>query len=212
MNQKVVLMSTKRLTPEYFDTVRADLGGGDDLVLDVIGWLPPEDLVDDKVNTFTLIGPGQMPTIADRVENHDDGEEFDEAPDAVLAPEAVSGPRPKQKPQPTPPSAVRVKKAAGWRVRRVQQSAVRVAMKIGPVRIVRVSRMSKKISNAYWKRVQARPDVRDFLAQADVVIALDGNAVWAGWNLGQERPDRPVVLGLPAARRELDQLKVPAGH
>jgi hypothetical protein len=50
------------------------------------------------------------------------------------------------------------------------------------------------------------------IEKADVVIALDAGAIWAGWNLGQRRASIPVVLGLPAARRELDQLKVSAGN
>ncbi|MFB6719814.1 hypothetical protein ACFCV3_06630 [Kribbella sp. NPDC056345] len=260
--QKVVLMSTKRLKPDYFDTIREDLGGGDDLVLDVIGWLPPIDVVDDKVNTFTLIGPGRMPTPEDAYDEYDedeyddeddtdgedDGDEFDESPDAVIAPESVSDPKsvtgdtvtpaaaephdgeaehshdrghghghghghlPKKRPEPMPWGTARVKQAVRWRYRKVRRKVGRAANKIGPVKFVRTSRTSKNLSKAYWKRVQSRPDVREFLAQADVVIALDANAIWAGWHLGQERPDRPVVLGLPAARRELDQLKVPAGH
>jgi hypothetical protein len=251
--QKVLLLSTKRLKPDYFDTIREDLGGGDDLVLDVIGWLPPIDIVDEKVNTFTLIGPGRMPTIEDQYDEYDDddeyddedsGDEFDESPDAVIAPEAVSDPnsvtgesltpaaaeqhagagehghghghghghRPTKRPEPMPWGGARVKQAVRWRYRRARRKAVNAAMKFGPVKFVRTSRVSKNLSKAYWKRVQTRTDVRDFIQQADVIIALDANAIWAGWHLGQERPDRPVVLGLPAARRELDQLKAPAGH
>jgi hypothetical protein len=45
------------------------------------------------------------------------------------------------------------------------------------------------------------------IEKADVVVALDAGAIWAGWNLGQRRASVPVVLGIPAARRELDQLK-----
>ncbi|GAA0571697.1 hypothetical protein HPO96_32495 [Kribbella sandramycini] len=255
MSQKVVLLSTKRLQPDYFDTIRADLGGDAELVLDVVGWLPPIDVVDEKVNTFTLIGPGRMPTgdaeaaydeFADDEEDADD-DEFDESPDAVIAPESVSDPSsvtgqtltpasaeqhagqgageaadensdpapavvPRKRPEPMPWGTARVQQAVRWRYRRARRTMGRAVMKVGPVKFVRTSRVSKNLSKAYWKRVQSRPDVREVLSHADVVIALDANAIWAGWHLGQERPDRPVVLGLPAARRELDQLKVPAGH
>ncbi len=73
----------------------------------MIGWVPPIDVVDDKVNTFTLIGPGRMPTPEDAYDEYDDndeydadyesedgdGDEFDESPDAVIAPESVSDPK-----------------------------------------------------------------------------------------------------------------------
>jgi hypothetical protein len=50
------------------------------------------------------------------------------------------------------------------------------------------------------------------IEQADVVVALDAGAIWAGWNLGQRNPNTPAVLGIPAARRELDQLKASASN
>src|SRR5215207_6918300 len=58
---KVVLLSTRRLPPAYFDTVRADLGGRPEVGLDVVAWVPPAGPVDGLVESFTLIGPGRMP-------------------------------------------------------------------------------------------------------------------------------------------------------
>ncbi|MDX6261723.1 MAG: hypothetical protein QOH84_3411, partial [Kribbellaceae bacterium] len=58
---KVVLLSTRRLPPSYFDTVRADLGSPENLDLDVVAWIPPTGPVDGLVNSFTLVGPGRMP-------------------------------------------------------------------------------------------------------------------------------------------------------
>ena len=55
--KNVVLLSTRRLPPAYFDTVREDLGDAD-ITLDVVGWVAPAGPVADKVHTFTLIGPG----------------------------------------------------------------------------------------------------------------------------------------------------------
>lgn len=58
--KNVVLLSTRRLPPTYFDTVREDLGNAE-ITLDVVGWVAPAGPVADKVHTFTLIGPGRMP-------------------------------------------------------------------------------------------------------------------------------------------------------
>ena len=56
----VVLLSTRRLPPTYFDQVREDLGD-QNITIDVVGWVAPSAWVADKVNTFPLIGPGRMP-------------------------------------------------------------------------------------------------------------------------------------------------------
>jgi hypothetical protein len=76
-----------------------------------------------------------------------------------------------------------------------------------PVKFLRGNRASKDLGKTYWGRVLSRRDVMATIEKADVVVALDAGAIWAGWNLGQRRASTPVVLGIPAARRELDQLK-----
>ncbi|HET6987917.1 MAG TPA: hypothetical protein VFI00_14930, partial [Kribbella sp.] len=86
--KSVVLLSTRRLPPTYFDTVREDLGDPN-VVLDVVGWVAPAGPVADKVKSFTLIGPGRMP-VAPAPEPAVDP--TDESPDAVIAPEAVAEP------------------------------------------------------------------------------------------------------------------------
>ncbi|MFG1627839.1 hypothetical protein [Kribbella sp. NPDC049227] len=282
----VVLLSTRRLPPTYFDTVREDLGN-QELSLDVIAWMPPSGWVADKVNTFTLIGPGRMPK-APAPEPVVEADPTEEAPDAVIAPEAVAGPesvvgeaevapaaaevpadaaedeaatpaasaeeveskadspQPTETPAgaaPTTPAGAasttpagaagaasggasassrpagkprvtglkRVRKALGWRYRRARKVAGKVLPKAiktsAPVKFLRGNRASKDLGKTYWGRIESRRDVLTTIAQADVVIALDAGAIWAGWNLGQRRGSVPVVLGLPAARRELDQLK-----
>jgi len=249
----VVLLSTRRLPPTYFDTVREDLGD-QDLSLDVIAWMPPSGYVADRVHTFTLIGPGRMPVAPPPVVEHT--EPTDEAPDAVIAPEAVAEPESVvgeaqvapaaaevpadaadeaaapaeeeiQAPAPTPPTPPaagkprptgikRVWKALGWRYRKARKVAGRVLptsiKKSAPVKFLRGNRASNDLGKTYWGRIQTRRDVLTTIEKADVVIALDAGAIWAGWNLGQRRGSGPVVLGLPAARRELDQLKAPAGN
>ena len=84
--------------------------------------------------------------------------------------------------------------------------------KSGPVKFLRGQRASKDLGKTYWGRVLEHRDVMATIEKADVVVALDAGAIWAGWNLGQRRASIPVVLGIPAARRELDQLKVSAGN
>jgi hypothetical protein len=81
-----------------------------------------------------------------------------------------------------------------------------------PVKFLRGQRATNDLGKNYWERVLSRRDVMDTIDKADVVVALDAGAIWAGWNLGQRKASTPVVLGLPAARREFDQLKAPAGN
>ncbi|MEU8225075.1 hypothetical protein [Kribbella sp. NPDC048915] len=237
----VVLLSTRRLPPTYFDQVREDLGD-QNLTIDVIGWVAPSAWVGDKVNSFTLIGPGRMPA-APAPEPEPAVESTDEAPDAVIAPEAVADPEavvadeakvapaaadvaaagpiptaptapaaaPAAKPRPT--GAKRVVKAVQWRARKARKVAGRMLPKAiktsAPVKFLRGQRASNDLGKNYWERVLSRRDVMATIDQADVVIALDAGAIWAGWNLGQRKASTPVVLGLPAARRELDMMKVP---
>ena len=81
--------------------------------------------------------------------------------------------------------------------------------KSAPVKFLQGQRVSSNLGKTYWARVVSRRDVLTTIDQADVVIALDAGAIWAGWNLGQRKASTPVVLGLPAARRELEMLKAP---
>jgi hypothetical protein len=251
---KVVLLSTRRLPPSYFDTVRADLGGLDDLALDVVAWVPPAGPVDGLVNSFTLIGPGKMPVeVVPPVEPVEAPVEADEVPAGVSeaakapAPEAVTDeaaaestateadevaegdevaetvkaeaeainepkptPAPKPAPKPRPTGAKRVVKAAQWRARKLRRAGGKMLptaiKKSGPVKKLTQNRKADNLAKTYWARVLGRADVMARIEQADVVIALDGGSVWAGWQVGQRKPQTPVVLGVPAARRELDRL------
>ncbi|MGW1343309.1 hypothetical protein ACWCOV_19825 [Kribbella sp. NPDC002412] len=230
----VVLLSTRRLPPAYFDTVREDLGDPD-VTLDVVGWVAPGGWVADKVNSFTLIGPGRMPAAP---APEPVGDPTEEAPDAVIAPEAVAepesvtadeaqvapaaaavtdaGPAPAPTPKPRPTGMKRVVKAVQWRARKGKKVAGRMLPKAiktsAPVKFLRGNRASKDLGKTYWGRVLSRRDVMATIEKADVVVALDAGAIWAGWNLGQRKASTPVVLGIPAARRELDMLKAPAGN
>ena len=246
MSNTVVLLSTRRLPPTYFDQVREDLGDPN-IVIDVVGWVAPSAWVADKVNTFTLIGPGRMPA-QPAPDPEPAAEVSEEAPDAVIAPEAVADPEtvvadeakiapaaaevaaaepaPQSAPQPTPQSkpaskpkptgAKRVVKAVEWRARRARKVAGRMLPKAiktsPPVKYLRGQRATNDLGKNYWERVLSRRDVMATIDKADVVVALDAGAIWAGWNLGQRKASTPVVLGLPAARREFDQLKAPAGN
>jgi len=250
---KVVLLSTRRLPPSYFDTVRADLGGREDLALDVVAWVPPAGPVDGLVNSFTLIGPGKMPAaVVPPAEPVEAPVEADEVPAGVSesakapAPEAVvdeaavesaataadeaavesatgevaagdeavakaaaaSTAKPAAKPRPT--GAKRVVKAVEWRARKLRRAGGKMLptaiKKSGPVKKLTANRKADNLAKTYWTRVLGRPDVMTRIEQADVVIALDGGSVWAGWQVGQRKPETPVVLGVPAARRELDRL------
>jgi hypothetical protein len=105
-----------------------------------------------------------------------------------------------------------VVKAVEWRARKARKVAGRMLPKAiktsAPVKFLRGQRATSDLGKNYWDRVLSRRDVMSTIEQADVVVALDAGAIWAGWNLGQRRASTPVVLGLPAARRELDMMKV----
>jgi hypothetical protein len=251
---KVVLLSTRRLPPSYFDTVRADLGSPENLDLDVVAWIPPSGPVDGLVKSFTLVGPGRMPVAvvppAEPVEDAADADEIpvavsesakapapeavvdetavestdteaDEVAEATAAAdgevaagdeavraEAINAPKPAAKPRPT--GAKRVVKAAQWRARKLRRAGGKMLpsaiKKSGPVKKLTQNRKADNLAKTYWSRLNTRADVMSTIAQADVIIALDGGSVWAGWQIGQRRTETPVVLGLPAARRELDRL------
>ena len=107
-------------------------------------------------------------------------------------------------------------KAVEWRARKAKKVAGRMLPKAiktsAPVKFLRGQRATSDLGKTYWERVLSRRDVLSTIDQADVVIALDAGAIWAGWNLGQRKASTPVVLGLPAARRELDMMKAPVGN
>ncbi|GAA2819880.1 hypothetical protein [Kribbella solani] len=236
----VVLLSTRRLPPTYFDQVREDLGD-QNITIDVVGWVAPSAWVADKVNTFTLIGPGRMP--AEPVEEPSSSVGSDAAgevatPTPAPAEEKTEGIQASSSPSPSPSSspsasaaaapaaaspsaakarptgAKRVVKAVEWRARRARKVAGRVVPKAiktsAPVKFLRGQRASNDLGKTYWDRVLSRRDVLATIDGADVIVALDAGAIWAGWNLGQRKASTPVVLGLPAARREFDQLKLAA--
>jgi hypothetical protein len=210
----VVLLSTRKLPPTYFDQVREDLGD-QNITIDVVGWVAPSAWVADKVNTFTLIGPGRMPSAPVAEE---EAEEVETA--APVAEEPAPKPQPAPAPaaaaKPKPTGAKRVVKAVEWRARKAKKVAGRMLPKAiktsAPVKFLRGQRATSDLGKTYWERVLSRRDVLSTIDQADVVIALDAGAIWAGWNLGQRKASTPVVLGLPAARRELDMMKVPVGN
>ena len=238
---KVLLLSTRRLAPEYLETIRADLGGGPDLGLDVVGWVAPAVPLDGLVDSFTLIGPGRMPVDEDLAAESAD--EVEVSADEVPAPAGEAGKAPAPEavtedsesstgtvpgstgaatptaettetpapaaPKPMPKGMKRVVKAVQWRYRRlrrfIKQKTPASLRNSTPMKLI-TGRRSRSLGKLYWSQLGKRRDAKIVVDQADVVIALDAGTIWAGWKLGQRRAERPVVLGLPAARRELDRL------
>ncbi len=218
----VVLLATRRLPAAYFETVRTDLGSAPDLQLDVVAWAPPREPLEDRVRRFVLIGPGRMPLagpaptpakpLPERSEpvepSQRGGQAMPSGPAAATDPVAAPGGPRRGAPR-------RLAVAVRWRYRRLRRWAGRLRGRMPgsvrrsrPVRWLR-TRRGKEVSRAYWSRVAARPDVLDVIDRADVVVALDSAAAWAGWKLGRRTADTPVVLGVLAARRELDRLRQP---
>jgi hypothetical protein len=192
----VVLLSTRKLAPDYFDTLREDLGDPN-VTLHVIAWVPPAAPSIHNISTFTLVGPGQMPAAPAEVPS-------DAA--AQAAPPTVA-PAEEQLDTTAGSSPTPAVAGAGRGVSGLLPGAIKRL-----VRLVRTNWADRVLGKAFWGRVSGRRDVMATIETADVVVALDSGAVWAGWNLGQRRASVPVVLGIPAARRELEQLKASVGH
>jgi hypothetical protein len=135
-----------------------------------------------------------------------DGDEPAVAAEAIT----TAKPAPKVVAKPRPTGAKRVVKAAQWRARKLRRAGGKMLptaiKKSGPVRKLTQNRKADNLAKTYWARVLGRADVMTTIDQADVVIALDGGSVWAGWQIGRRTAETPVVLGVPAARRELDRL------
>ncbi|MGW6279049.1 hypothetical protein [Kribbella sp. NPDC055071] len=201
----VVLLSTRKLAADAFDTILEDLGDPN-LTLDVIAWLPPA-AIPSNISTFTHIGPGHLPATPAEVPA--------DAADQAAPPPATPAEKKTDRVQGSSssraggsrPGAAVSGSSAGGAVRRLLPGAVRRL-----VRLVRDGVAERALGKAFWGRVSGRRDVLAVIEKADVVVALDSGAVWAGWNVGQRWASVPVVLGIPAARRELEQLKASVGH
>jgi hypothetical protein len=108
-------------------------------------------------------------------------------------PPAPVEPAPKgQPPAPlTGLSPARVAAAVRWRRRRLKRAF--------RSRLGRTWSLLGRDRARTWRRVRRRPEAMALLDRADLVVALDGQAIRAAWTLARRRPGLAAVWGLQSA-------------
>ncbi len=213
---KVVLLTTARSQrPATLVTLKEQLGiaPGDDTEVTVVSWYRPKRPL--PVQTNLLVGPdftvsrhARILAVADPAQAEggldDDGHETESATDPVLA----------AAPPPAPLGPVydprRIAKAVTWRANKV-----RLAVKANPavsrvrnstkVRKVRNKVMPGSLGSRYAVACLRARNVREEIAGADVVVALDANTHRAAWLLARQHEGPAFVVGTAAGKRVLSE-------
>jgi hypothetical protein len=100
----------------------------------------------------------------------------------------------------------RVKQAAAWRARRLKRAmSLRTRIRRNAqYRRIR-NRLSPGASIGFATSCLLAGKVHDMAREADLVIALDTPAHRGAWTLAKKVPGPDVVIGIPAAKRLLEQ-------
>lgn len=197
---KIVILATARgLRPASFRTIREQLGvvDGEDTVTVVTAHRPYRPLpVERTLRTGADLSLRRHATVLPVADlGASDEPEDDGAPPTDATAAATPTPLPR-----------RLAHGVAWRARRV-----RFAVRDNPtVSRVRNSTKVRKVTNSMlpggvsarfaFTTLRAR-EVRDALAEADVVVALDSHTHRAAWLLARRHPDPDVVVGTAAGRR-----------
>ncbi len=197
--------------------------GGPDLEIDLYSWGPVEAPV--ATRSTTVLGPVKVYTppaaetsLADPAPAHSAlpsrsaagaGAEADSSPDSSFdddSDDEASGLRALGA-QITP---ARVNELARSRIRRQIRRIRRSARYKRVRRIVRGG-----LNRQFATRARKDPHLLDRARESQLVLALDAAAVPAAWRIARRTPGPAVVLGLPAAERELrtrNGTSLPTGH
>ncbi len=191
--------------------------GGPDLEIDLYSWGPVETPV--ATRSTTVLGPVKVytpPAPATGVmglahapsrSTAGPGADDDSSPDSDDDDsDDVSGLRALSA-QITP---ARVNELAQSRIRRQIRRIRRSARYKRVRRIVRGG-----LNRQFATRARKDPDLLDRAGKSQLVLALDAAAVPAAWRIARRTPGPAVVLGLPAAERELRTLNgtsLPTSH
>jgi hypothetical protein len=99
----------------------------------------------------------------------------------------------------------RVRQAVAWRARRVKRSDSIRALRRHPLfRAVR-NQLSLRTALGFAASCLLARDVHDMTREADLVVGLDTASQRGAWTLAQKVPGPDVVMGVPAAKRLLEQ-------
>jgi hypothetical protein len=143
----------------------------------------------------------------------------DEEPlaDAVLpAPDEASEPLSPARSGPPRTGLARLQHGLRWRANRARMTVAGhpVAKKV--LGSTKVRRIAAKVtpgglSGQFALRASGNARIRWICGRATVVVAIDQNAHRAAWLLARRVPEVPIVVGLPAAKRILDEARTRSG-
>jgi hypothetical protein len=86
----------------------------------------------------------------------------------------------------------RIKAAVLWRRRRAKRFA--------RSKVARARSMLGRDRARTWRRIRRSAPAMQLLAEADLVVALDSQAIRAGWAMSRRQPAVAAVLGLASAQ------------
>ena len=220
---KIVLLWTGRgLRPESVEELRANMGLIDLDEVCLIAWQPSSlplpvsrhlviglhrragrSLATDQRVELRHLTPMPVDEVTgiDEVPAVDDATATEGAPDAATAALATAANRTAHLPVLHPS---RVRQALVWRARRVKRTASRRVKRHPLFRVVRNQRSSRTALGFATGCLLARK-VHDMARDADLVVGLDTASHRGAWALAQKVPGPPVVIGVPAAKRLLEQ-------
>jgi hypothetical protein len=226
---KIVLLSTGRgLRPAFINDLRASLALHDSDEIALVSWHRPRAAL--PVSRHLVLGPhlriaGELAT-AQRVQQPTDlppADGLSPADGPILA----NGEEPPAG-GPTPESAARthvldetaslsvlhprrMRQALAWRIRRLRrtarnQSAGRLTgLRTHPqFRRVR-NRLTPGVSLAFAASSLRAGKVHDMIRDADLVVALDAASQRGAWTLAQRVQGPDIVIGIPAAKRLVEE-------
>lgn len=218
---RIVLLSARRLRPHQVESAIADLGftAADAPDVRIVTWslpvgrLPvlehvvvgPDPL--SKPRTVRVAQAASAPAQRTSVAMQDDG----------AGPEEVVDGEPLAAAETDPPSSAitrtgseRIRHAVRWRTNRARMAMGRHPLSQKVLGSTKVRRVAAKVVpggvSAQFAISAARAQrVRRLCAMATVVVAIDQNAQRAAWLLARRVPHVPFVVGLPAAKRVIEE-------
>lgn len=212
---KIVFLSTGRgLRPPFINDLRAKLDLHDRDTICLVSWQRPRAPL--PVNRHLVLGPnlrlaGSLATVQ-RVQRRPDLLALN-AQRALAQSQSASGPSPADNhsthlthlPLYHPR---RIRQAISWRIRRLRRSAQTSArlVHISTPRLRKArSAITPGVSLAFATSCLRARTVHDMTRDADIVIALDAASHRGAWTLARRVPGPDVVVGVPAAKRLLEQ-------
>jgi hypothetical protein len=226
---KIVLLSTGRgLRPEFIDDLAVKLGLHDSDVVALVSWHPARAPM--PVSRHLVLGPhlrvaGALATVqkvqrqpGPAAGNSEELSADTAGPTGAVTPTRADSPAddadtgaqdaPSLLPMLHPR---RMRKAVAWRARRLRKAVgARTSTGLSGVRThpqfrrIR-NRLSPGVSLSFAASCLRAGKVHDMIRDADLVVALDASSHRGAWALAQKVAGPDIVIGVPAARRLVDE-------